>query len=175
MDEITVEDAMTKKVVKAGPDDDVISIAKKMRKKDIGSMLVCDKGKLIGLITSEDLVKRILIPNKDPKNFKAKDVMTKELLTTTRDEELIDAIQIMIDKKIERLPVVEDGKVKGILTDGDVLRIAPHLVESLFEKDKELEEMGGDVCEICGNYSDNLVEINGQWLCENCRESNPMI
>ncbi len=171
MMEITVDDAMTKKIVNVSPDDSVINVAKKMYEKDIGSMLVCDKKALIGLITSEDLVKRVIVPKKDAVKLKAKDVMSKTLITTSSDEDLAEAIRIMIDKGVQRLPVVDGGKLVGILTDGDILRMAPHLVESLIESRKERDmEMGGDACEVCGNYSEGLNKVNGQWICEECRE-----
>ena len=176
MGEIRVEDAMTKKIIKVGPGETAINIAKKMKERDIGSMLVCDGGKLLGLITSEDLVKRVIIPNKDPKKLTAKEIMTKKLITTTPDEELVDAINTMIENGIQRLPVLDGKKLVGILTDGDVLRIAPHLVESLVEAKREMDmEMEGDVCEICGNYSENLRRVNGQWICEECYEASPEI
>jgi len=178
MEEIRVEDAMTKNVITVSPEESVINLAKKMRDNDIGSMLVCKDGKLLGLITSEDLIKRVLIPNKDPETLKAKDIMTKKLITTTPDEDLVDAIHVMIDNGIKRLPVVEDDKVVGILTDGDILRIAPNLVEFWMEGKKEDEEESetiGGICEVCGNYSDNLKRVNGLWVCEGCRESTPEI
>jgi CBS domain-containing protein len=176
MSEITVEDAMTKKIISVSPNESVISVAKKMNEKDIGSMLVCDKNKVMGLITSEDVVKRVVVPNKDPAKLNAKDVMTKKLVTVRSDEDLVEAIRIMIDKGVQRLPVVEGKKLVGLLTDGDILRMAPHLVESLVESRKETEsEMGGDACEICGNYNENLRRVNGQWICEECYEASPEI
>ena len=176
MTEITVEDAMTRNAVTVLPTESVINVAKKMKERDIGSMLVCDNKRLKGLITSEDLVKRIIVPEKDSKKLKAEDVMTKKLITTSPDEELAEAIRIMIDKGVQRLPVVEGKKLVGILTDGDILRMAPHLVESLVESRREAErEMEGDVCELCGNYSEDLKRVNGQWVCGECNESSPEI
>lgn len=176
MKEITVEDAMTRKPIKVGSEESLINVAKKMKEKDIGSMLVCDDKKLKGLITSEDLVKRIIVPTKDPKKLKAKDVMTKTLVTTSSDEDLAEAIRLMIDKGVQRLPVVDGNMLVGILTDGDILRMAPHLVESLVENRKDLEDgIEGDVCEVCGNYSENLRRVNGSWVCEECMEASPEI
>ena len=177
MPEISVEDAMTKDVVYTTPDEKIIELAKKMREKDIGSMVICDKNKLVGLITSEDLIKRIIIPNKDPTKMKASDVMTKKLITTTPDESLSDAIVTMLDNNIKRLPVVDEGKLVGILTDGDILRMAPNLIDSWIRggNQENEPEVIGDVCEICGNYSDNLTKVNGLWVCEECRDSTPKI
>ncbi len=175
MSKITVEDAMTKVIITVGPDEPVTEVAKKMKVKDIGSMLVCDKNRLLGLITSEDLVKRVIIPNKDLKKIKAKDVMTKKLVTTPVDEDVIEAIRIMLEKKVKRLPVVDGKRVVGVLTDGDILRMAPGLVESLVDRREMDSEMEGDVCEFCGNYSENLRKVDGQWICEDCFDTSPKI
>jgi len=177
MSEIMVKDAMTKDVVYVNPNEKVIEIAKKMREKDIGSMVVCKNKKLVGLITSEDLIKRIIIPNKDPKNMTASDVMTKKIITITPEENLSDAVITMLDNNIKRLPVVDEDKLVGILTDGDILRMAPNLIDSWIKGgSRESEpEVIGDVCEICGNYSDNLTKVNGLWVCEECRDSSPKI
>lgn len=173
MADIKVEETMTKNLIKVGINESVIKLAKIMEEKDIGSMIVCDKGKLKGLITSEDLIKRVLIPDKNTAKLKASDVMTKKPVTVGLDEDLADAIRLMIDKGIERLIVLEDKKVVGILTDGDILRMAPDMVESLKEKRSELGMETGDMCEICGNYSESLKRINGLWVCGECEESSP--
>ncbi len=175
MEDFKVEDAMTRDYIKAKASDNVIDIAKKMKSKDIGSMLICDKNKLVGLITSEDLVKRVILKSKDPKKLIAKDVMTKKLTTTTSDEELGEAIRIMIDEGVQRLPVMDGKKLVGILTDGDILRIAPHLVESLVEMREREMGMEGGSCEICGNYSEDLRKNGGVWVCEECYESSPKL
>ena len=176
MTEIKVEDAMTKKVIKVKPNDKVIYAAKKMKERDIGSMLVCDGNKVLGLITSEDLVKRVIITNKNPNELSVKDVMTKNLITTAPNEDLVDAMNTMIENGIQRLPVLEGEKLVGILTDGDILKMAPELIESLVESRRETDgEIEGGVCEICGNYSDNLRKVNGLWVCEECYDASPEI
>ena len=170
---IIVDEAMTKKPIVASVDDIVMDIAKTMKKYDIGSIPVVENGKLVGLITSEDLIKRIILQKKDPEKTTAKEVMTKNLVTISPDDDLEDAVRIMIDNGIKRLPVVDDDKLVGIITDGDVMRISPKLIEAFSTKEltEEPRVMSG-VCEICGNYSDNLRKINGKWICEECYESS---
>jgi len=176
MVEMLVDDAMTKKPITCGKDEKITKVAKEMEKNDIGSMIVADKDTLIGLITSEDLIKRVIIQKKDPEKTTAKDVMTKKLLTTTPDEELSEAIYTMINNGIKRLPVIEDKKLVGILTDGDVMRISPKLMEGfLASEEREEPNVIGDVCELCGNYSETLNKVNGRWICEECLETSPEI
>jgi len=171
---ITVEDAMTKKLITAGKDEKITDIAKKMKENDIGSMIITEEDKLIGLITSEDLIKRVIIQKKDPDNTTAGEVMTKNLLTASPDEELSEAIETMITNGIKRLPVVDNGNVVGILTDGDVMRISPKLIENFILNEEESDTTEG-VCELCGNYSNNLSKVNERWICEDCLETSPEV
>lgn len=171
---ITVDEAMTSELLTARPKDKVIDIAKKMVKNDIGSMIISTNGKLLGLITSEDLVKRVIIGKKDPKKTKAKKIMTKNLLTASPDDDLEDAVDNMIGNNIKRLPVVEGEKIVGILTDGDIMRISPELIENFLSRGRgEEPDVIEDVCELCGNYSSSLRNINGRWVCEECYEASP--
>ncbi len=170
---ITVDEAMSSELITAKPKDKVIDIAKKMMKNDIGSMIISKKDKLLGLITSEDLIKRVIIEKKDPKKTKAKEIMTKDLLTAAPTDDLEDAVDNMIGNSVKRLPVVEDERIVGILTDGDIMRISPELIDSFVNREPNEEGMIGDVCEICGNYSSNLRNINGRWICEECYETSP--
>jgi len=173
---IVVDEAMTKKPITASTDEIVMNIAETMKKNDIGSMLIVDGEKLVGIITSEDLIKRIILPKRDPEKTTAKEIMTTKLITVSPDDDLEDAVKIMIDNGIKRLPVVDDGKLVGILTDGDVMRISPKLIEAFSSKEfVEEPEVISDVCEICGNYSDNLRKVNGKWVCEECYESSSQI
>ena len=172
--DITVEDAMTKNVITAGKNEKIINIAKKMKNNDIGSMIITENDKLLGLITSEDLIKRVIIQKKDSNNTTAEEIMTKNLLTASPDEELSDVIETMISNKIKRLPVVDDGKLVGILTDGDIMRISPQLMENFLNNKEESDTTEG-VCELCGNYSNNLSKVNERWICEDCLENSSNI
>lgn len=173
MAEMIVEDAMTKKLITAKITDNIVDVAKKMSENDIGSMLITKGDKLLGLITSEDLVKRIIIQGKDPKKTTVKEIMTKKVLTVPPDDDLEDAVKTMIDNDVKRLPVVDNNKLVGILTDGDIMRISPKLIENflLAGPPREPQVIEG-ICEICGNYSDNLRKINGRWVCEECAETS---
>ncbi|QQG39577.1 MAG: CBS domain-containing protein [Candidatus Aenigmatarchaeota archaeon] len=176
MRKITVADAMSAKPSRIGPEDTVVEAAKTILSKNIGSVPVCVGQKLVGLITSEDIVKRIVASNKDAKKARVKEVMTKNPVTIGADAELVDAMKLMAEKNIKRLMVVESGKLAGILTDGDVLRVAPELMDYLYAELEELKKdvqkaEADDLCEACGNYTTDLRLVSGELLCDECREA----
>lgn len=176
MKKLTVADAMTDKPVCAKPDDTVVEAARAMERRGISSLPICAGKKLMGFVTAEDVVKRVVAKNRPLAKLALKDIMTKSPVTTTPDVELTDAMALMAEKNIKRLLVVENQKLVGILTDGDILRVAPELVDALYAELEQLKENVGaaeaaDVCESCGNYSTDLKVIDGELLCEECRES----
>lgn len=180
MKKLTVGDAMTQKPVRASPEDTIVEAARVMEKKGISSLPVCVGPKLVGFVTAEDIVKRAVAKGKDAKKTKLKEVMTTKPITTEKGIELTDAMKVLSEKNIKRLVVVDGQKLVGVVTDGDILRVAPGLIEYLYEEIEKLKEDVGaagaaDVCESCGNYSTDLRVTNGELLCVECRETNTYI
>lgn len=122
-----VKDAMHKKAEWVGPDATVGDIAKKMRDLDVGSIPVGENDRLIGMVTDRDIACRAVANGTDCSKLKARDVMTKGIVFCRDSEDLSDALRIMEDKKIRRLPVIDEKKrMVGMLSVGDVARAAPH-------------------------------------------------
>jgi CBS domain-containing protein len=96
-------------------------IAKKMRDYDIGSIPVCQGGKLVGMVTDRDIAIRALANGKDVSKLEAKDVMSKDVIFCNDDEQAEDAIRIMEDNMIRRLPVLDESKkLVGMVSLGDI-------------------------------------------------------
>ena len=122
-----VKDAMHKGVEWVGPDATLPEIAKKMRDLDVGSIPVGENDRLIGMVTDRDIACRAVANSKNCATMTARDVMTKGIIYCTESEELDDALRIMEQKKIRRLPVINDKKrMVGILSVGDVSHAATH-------------------------------------------------
>ena len=122
-----VKDAMHKKAEWVSPDTSVGDIAKKMRDLDVGSIPVGENDRLIGMVTDRDIACRAVANGTDCSKLKARDVMTKGIVFCRDSEDLSDALRIMEDKKIRRLPVIDDNKrMVGMLSVGDVARASPH-------------------------------------------------
>jgi CBS domain-containing protein len=96
-------------------------VAKRMAQDDIGAVPVGKHDKLVGMITDRDIVVRVVAKGLDPKKTKAEDVMTKGIVYCRTEETIEDAVHLMDQKKIRRLPVLDgDKRLVGMLSLGDV-------------------------------------------------------
>lgn len=116
-----VREAMHEGVEWVGPDTPLGELAHKMRDEDIGAIPIGENDRLIGMVTDRDIVIRGFIDGRDISSLTARDVMTEGIIYCRANEELGDALRIMEEKKIRRLPVInEDKRMVGILSMGDV-------------------------------------------------------
>lgn len=116
-----VKDAMHKGVEWVEPDTPISKVAERMKALDVGAIPVGENDRLVGMVTDRDIACRGLADSKNPAKLTARDVMTKGIVYCKDDEDLTDAVRIMEQKKIRRLPVLNDKKrMVGILSLGDV-------------------------------------------------------
>lgn len=190
-EQILVKDVMTNPLITAKEDTCIPMVAQLMEHYKIGSVAVTNRqGKPLGIITEKDLVVRILTKITDKGLVKrvlgedantgkltAGEVMTSPLVVITPDKTLVDAARKMRRHNIRRLGVTSKGKLIGVISNKDILAVTPELVETLREKKKIAEVTPADFseqvaiagyCEQCGNWSSNLKESNGDFLCEEC-------
>lgn len=117
----TVGEIMTRDVVTAAPDDTVEQAVRSMIEHDIGSVVVQDDGQPVGLFTERDVTRRIL---DEPGLLQRRlgDVMTSPVVSAEPSQQIVDAFELMNAKNVRRLPVVDGGKLVGIVTERDLLR-----------------------------------------------------
>ncbi|MCW1296115.1 MAG: CBS domain-containing protein [Candidatus Parvarchaeota archaeon] len=178
---ITAKDAMTRHPVKINPDVNVMNAARKMIKENVGSLLVIEKNKLLGILTEKDIIQKVIAKGKDFRKIKVKDIMTTNVISISSNTDLYDIAKLMNEKGVRRLPVIDNGVLKGIVTEKDLLKIEPSLIDVLIEKIKIREPdikrlVSGKMrhpgtCEICGNYTDELIESRGMFICNDCKSS----
>ncbi len=125
-----VRDIMNKNVVVSKKDATLKEASEVMSKLHIGSLLIVDKKKIAGIITHSDIVKAIAAEKK-PDITLAEEIMSKKVVTIEPDKKLDDAVSLMIENKIKKLPVVEEGKILGIVTASDIVVVEPKLVASI--------------------------------------------
>ncbi len=95
-----------------------------MSEKNIGAIIIVDNNDFpIGIFSERDYARKIILKGKNSNDTLLDDVMTKELITVTRDHKVDQCMEIMVEKKIRHLPVLEDKKVVGIISIGDLLKI----------------------------------------------------
>ena len=122
-----VKDAMHTGTEWIGPDTPVREIATQMKLLDIGAMPVGENDRLIGMVTDRDLTCRGLANGHDLSSLTARDVMTEGIVFCRDTEELDDALRIMEQKRIRRLPVIDGRKrMVGMLSIGDISHVASH-------------------------------------------------
>jgi CBS domain-containing protein len=96
-----------------------------MREEDAGIIPVCYDGRVLGVVTDRDLTVRVLAEGRDPANTRVSDVMSSDVQVCTPDDRLVDAIRIIGEENVRRLPVVDrDDRLVGILSMTDVAREA---------------------------------------------------
>ena len=116
-----VKDCMgERELVQATPDTNLNEIAKLMDTNHIGCIPICNEQKVVGLVTDRDIVIRAISANMDCNNTKVSDIMNTNIVKTTPDTSIEDALDVMEKNKIRRLPVIEDNKLIGMLSIGDL-------------------------------------------------------
>lgn len=116
------KDVMTKDTATLGPDATLGEAATLMRQEDCGSIPIVDGGRLVGIVTDRDIVIRAVAAGKDARNTKVSEVMSADPVCISPDTDVDEAAKVMADRQIRRLPVVEDGKLAGILVIGQIAR-----------------------------------------------------
>lgn len=115
-----IKDLMTQNVVCVAPDEMASVAARMLSHYNIGSMPVCEQGKLQGLITDRDIVLRCVAAEKAPAKTPVREIMTGRVISVSPEEDAQAAADLMAKEQIRRLPVAENGKVVGMVSLGDL-------------------------------------------------------
>jgi len=130
---ILVRDIMRRNVKTVRTDDSVHAAVLKMNKFQIGSVIVTNNGRAVGIITERNILERIVEPRLDPGTIWAKDIMSSPLVTVGPNDAVEEAAKIMAQKRIKKLPVVDDDKVVGVISTSDIVRANPTQIGILEE------------------------------------------
>jgi CBS domain-containing protein len=119
---MTVADIARTDVMTAKRDQSAGNLATVMKEEDVGSVIIVDDGRPVGIVTDRDLVVEVLEPRQDPTRITAGDIMTESPVTLQQSDGVYDATSTMFEHAVRRIPVVDDdGSVAGILTLDDVV------------------------------------------------------
>lgn len=174
---VLVRDIMNSPVVSASPNDTIRNIAKKMKEEKIGSIVIMEKDKPVGIVTDWDIVSNGLTRDVKPSQIKAKEVM-QSIHTIESEESITEAARQLRKHNIKRLGVVYKNRLAGIISSSDVIAVTPDLVDVVSEKAAIIRgELGiarpiGNVsgyCDECNEWSDLLQYDEGTFICEVCR------
>ena len=120
-----VRDLMTSNPTTIEASGTITDAARKMRDEDAGIIPIVDGERLVGTITDRDIAIRVVAEGKDPSSTTVGDIASRDLVTIDPQQDLAEALRLMAQHQVRRLPVVEeDGKLVGILAQADVAREA---------------------------------------------------
>jgi CBS domain-containing protein len=173
MRKLPVKDIMSKTpiVIKAG--STIKEAAKVMKKNSVGSLIVMQKERPIGIVTERDILLKVIAGDKTPAKTKIKEIMSTPVVTIGPNTDVAEAAKKMAKLNIRRLPVVQKDELQGMVTENDILRIAPTLIELTREhasinSGEDITSRQQGYCEICMEYSEELIRSDSGLLCPSC-------
>jgi CBS domain-containing protein len=119
---LRAKDVMVKEVVKVSSSTPVDNAVKVMNRNNIGCLIIEDNGETKGIVTQRDLLEKVLEKAKDPRKLVVSDVMSKKLVVGSPEMEIHEAARLMFKKRIKKLPIVDNGKLIGLITITNIAR-----------------------------------------------------
>src|SRR5919205_2585747 len=119
----SIREIMTPNPSTIEPDQSVVEAAKIMKQQDAGVVPVTENGRLTGMVTDRDIAIRVVAEGKDPQSTTVREVASTDLVTVDPQQDLDEALRLMAQHQVRRLPVVEeDGRLVGVVAQADVAR-----------------------------------------------------
>lgn len=171
---VLVGEIMTKDIKKVSLDDPISKAAQIMRENSIGSVVVMGEKQVKGIVTTTDIVYKHVAKNM---GNSVKDIMSSDIVTVPPSATIENAARLMVKNGVEKLLVFDKGNLVGIITNNDILKVEPAIVDILIEnmkmgdKKRQTTSIPINECESCGNLTDDIEEDNGRYLCQECREA----
>lgn len=133
----TVKDilrAKGSKVYTISPDATVFEALSRMAEHNVGAMLVFEENDLVGLISERDYSRKTILKGRLSKETAVREIMSTELVTIHPDDDIEECMELFTDKRIRHLPVIEEGKVVGIVSIGDIVKSVIDYKEFIIEE-----------------------------------------
>jgi len=130
---VLVRDVMSKEVKVVRPDTSMKEVVATMNKFNIGSIIIVQGDRPVGIITERDILRRLVEPCLAPETLTARQIMTSPVLTVNETASIEEAARLMAKRKIKKLPVLNGGKLAGIITFTDIAFKVPTLISILEE------------------------------------------
>lgn len=136
----TVSDLLRDKgneVFSISPDDTVFEAIRFVADKGIGALLVMDDDRVLGLFSERDYARKVVLEGRSSSDTLVRDVMTGELTAVRSDQPVRECMELMTDRRIRHLPVMEDGKLLGLISIGDLVK------EVIAEQQYHIDQLEG--------------------------------
>jgi CBS domain-containing protein len=115
-------DAKGRDVLSISPDASVLDAIRTMAEKSVGALVVIDDGVLVGIVSERDYARKVILKGRSSDTTAVREIMTTDVITTTGAESVERCMNIVTEERIRHLPVVEDGKLVGIISIGDLVK-----------------------------------------------------
>jgi len=135
---LRVEDVMVKEVITIDETSTVKKAANTMNKYEIGCLIVTRNRKAVGILTERDLLKRVVSQGKSAARTKVSTVMSRPIIVVEPDMDLEEAARLMFKLKVKKLPVVDRGRLVGLVTLTDIARFQPQMIRLLKKLSKKM-------------------------------------
>ena len=174
---VPVFEIMSKKPATAPPTIKVSEAAGLMKKHGVGSLIIVKSEVPIGIVTERDILTKVVAQKLEPEEVMIKEIMSAPVICVHPHMDINDAAKQMASLQIRRLPVVEDSILIGLVTEKDILKISPQLIDIIQEYARisryvdRIEERISGYCENCKAFSDQLNDVDGELLCRRCTEA----
>jgi CBS domain-containing protein len=128
-------DRKERRIISVKPDDSVLDAIRLMAEKNIGAVVVIEDDNLLGIMSERDYARKVIVKGRASDSTPVADIMTSYVLTTSGGETANDCMAIMTERKIRHLPVIEENRVVGMISIGD-------LVEAIIaDQQEEIEQL----------------------------------
>jgi CBS domain-containing protein len=124
---------MVKDVISVGTSATMLEAVSRMIQSNVGCIVVIRAREVVGIVTKGDVLRRGILPGLDPKATPVERVMSRNVVTIGKDATLEEASRLMSEKKVSKLPVLENDRLVGIITSTDIIRTEPMMVGYLHE------------------------------------------
>jgi CBS domain-containing protein len=118
-----VKDVMVKEIITVNPTTKIRDAVELMNKNQIGCLVVTRKGKPVGIMTERDVLKKIVCSCKNPEQTRVSEIMSKPLIVGRVDMDWLEAVKLMLDRNIKKLPILDDERLIGLVTLTDIARM----------------------------------------------------
>lgn len=139
----TIEQLLNSKghdIFSISPDDSVYLAIERMSEKGIGALVVLDNGRLVGMISERDYARKVILQGRSSRKTRVGDIMTTEVICVRPTSTVDECMALLTEKRIRHLPVLQKGKLTGIVSIGDLVK------EILSEKDFTIRQLQSYIC-----------------------------
>jgi len=154
-----VKEIMSKNIMRIDCNDSVIDACNEYTEKNVGSLVVMDKEIIVGIVTERDIIKRLILQDRDPKKTKIREIMTPNIITVHALAPIEKAAQIMREQGIKKLPVILNNEIVGMLTETDLSRTIDNFSEAMQDMKELYLDSKEKIEKVFNNWEDLIIKL----------------